>query len=148
MQSANPSETTTIGVENAPQTCLGSCLCAAVRYELLASPKAVTHCHCGQCRKSHGAAFASYGAVPRSDLRMLAGASDITSYASSEKVLRQFCRHCGASLFWSRTEGDWSDWICVALGTLDSPFAAAQQRHVHLESKPAWSGFAAPCMLK
>ena len=29
----------------------GSCLCAAIGYELLATPKAVSHCHCSQCRK-------------------------------------------------------------------------------------------------
>ena len=117
---------------------LGSCLCSRIRYELLTPPKAVTHCHCGQCRKSHGAAFATYGAVSRSDLRIVSGAGDIQSYASSESVLRQFCVHCGSSLFWSKSKGDWSDWICVALGTLDSHFTPHQQKHVHVESRVPW----------
>lgn len=129
-----------------PDNYLGSCLCARVGYRLLSPPRAVTHCHCGQCRKSHGAAFASYGAVPRKDLCIVSGQSDIKSYASSASVHRQFCQHCGSSLFWSRQAGDWADWICIALGTLDSPFSALKQKHAHLESQPLWSSFAGGCM--
>lgn len=131
-----------------PETYLGSCLCARVCYKLLSPPKAVTHCHCGQCRKSHGAAFATYGAVPRSDLRIVAGEMDVKSYPSSEFVLRQFCGNCGSSLFWSKAEGDSGDWICIALGTLDSPFTPFKQKHVRLESKPSWSPFSASYVQK
>ncbi|MHC6226314.1 GFA family protein [Pseudomonas sp. X10] len=116
----------------------GSCLCAAVSYELLAPPKALSHCHCSQCRKSHGAAFASYGSVLRRDLRLLTGAEHIKSYPSSEWVLRQFCAHCGSSLFWSRSQGKYSDWISIALGTLDTPFTSQKQKHVQVESKATW----------
>lgn len=42
-----------------------SCLCTAVNCELLTPPNAMSHWHCSQCRKSHGAAFASYGSVSR-----------------------------------------------------------------------------------
>ncbi|WP_313201177.1 GFA family protein [Pseudomonas sp.] len=48
----------------------GSCLCAKVRFELIGAPQAVSHCHCSQCQKGHGALFASYGSVPRSALRV------------------------------------------------------------------------------
>ena len=124
-----------------PETYLGSCLCARIRYELLSAPKAVSHCHCLQCRKSHGAAFASYGAVPRKDLHITSGADELHAYASSPSVQRQFCRHCGSSLFWSNSAGPYPDWICIALGTLDSALSAAQQRHVHLESQAPWADF-------
>ncbi len=101
-------------------------------------PKAVSHCHCQQCRKSHGAAFASYGSVPRSDLRIQAGADNITSFKSSESVSRQFCARCGSSLFWSRDHGDYSDWISIALGCLDSTFTPTKQKQTHLASTAAW----------
>ncbi|MHC5195741.1 MULTISPECIES: GFA family protein [Pseudomonas] len=116
----------------------GSCLCAAVSYEMLVPPKAVNHCHCGQCRKSHGAAFATYGSVLRSDFRILSGASDIKSYPSSKSVLRQFCAHCGSTLFWSRIQGEYAHWISVALGTLDTPFIPQKQKHIHVASKAPW----------
>ncbi|WP_454253456.1 GFA family protein [Pseudomonas sp. Marseille-Q7302] len=65
------------------KTYLGSCLCSEASFELVTAPKAVTHCHCSQCRKGHGAAFASYGSVPRSDLRVLRGANSITALLDS-----------------------------------------------------------------
>lgn len=102
-------------------TYLGSCLCSAVSFELVTAPKAVTHCHCSQCRKGHGAAFASYGSVPRSDLRVLSGADSIRTYASSPTVMREFCLACGSTLFWSRSQGEYAGWISIALGTLDTP---------------------------
>ena len=116
----------------------GSCLCAAVSFELLTRPMAVTHCHCSQCRKGHGAAFASYGSVPRSKLRLLCGANSIKTYASSPKVAREFCVECGSSLFWSSSQGEFADWVSIALGTLDTPFLANKQSHLHLESAAPW----------
>jgi len=118
----------------------GSCLCAAVRYELLDEPKAVSHCHCRQCRKGHGAAFASYGSVPRDALRIVQGADALKGFASSPTVLREFCGHCGSSLFWSRCSGEFSDWVSLALATLDTPFVPRKEKHLHVESRLPWPG--------
>ncbi|MBD9518138.1 GFA family protein [Pseudomonas sp. PDM22] len=123
------------------ETFQGSCLCGSVRYAATTAPKAVSHCHCSQCRKSHGAAFASYGSVPRGDLRILAGAEGIRSYSSSVGTLRQFCSNCGSSLFWSTSQGEFSDWISIALGTLDSTFEPARQKHVHVSNRASWLRF-------
>ncbi|MFG0679026.1 GFA family protein [Pseudomonas sp. xss_4] len=116
----------------------GSCLCAAIGYELLGPPKAVSHCHCSQCRKGHGAAYASYGSVPREALRMLRGADQLAAYASSPTVLRQFCAACGSSLFWTRNAGQYADWISIALGTLDTPFVPTRDTHLHLDAAAPW----------
>ncbi|NMY76870.1 GFA family protein [Pseudomonas sp. WS 5071] len=120
----------------------GSCLCAAVRYELLDEPKAVSHCHCSQCRKGHGAAFASYGSVPYSAFSLLSCAEDLKAYRSSESVLREFCRHCGSTLFWKCSQGEAVGWICVALGTLDTPFKPSKQKHIYTGDSAIW--FEAP----
>jgi hypothetical protein len=124
----------------------GSCLCTAVRYELLTPPKAVSHCHCSQCRKTHGAAFASYGSVARGALRILRGSDRIKTYASSETVRREFCMECGSSLFWSRSDGEFSSWVSIALGTLDTPFLPDKQKHVHVDSAAPWFIPSTPCL--
>ncbi|MGF6150099.1 hypothetical protein QFZ84_001071 [Pseudomonas fluorescens] len=116
----------------------GSCLCGAVKYEIQSRPKVLSHCHCSQCRKSHGAAFASYGSVLRSDLHLVQGADGIKSYPSSESVLRQFCAECGSSLFWSRSQGAYAEWISIAMGTLDSTFTSDKQKHIEVVSKATW----------
>ncbi|MBP5959281.1 GFA family protein [Pseudomonas anatoliensis] len=78
------------------------------------------------------------GSVPSADLQLLQGADDIKAYRSSESVLRQFCFHCGSSLFWSRRQGEFADWISIALGTLDTPFTSDKQKHVEVLSKASW----------
>ncbi|CAD5105901.1 GFA family protein [Zestomonas carbonaria] len=115
----------------------GSCLCDRVQYQLTMRPKALSHCHCTQCRKGHGSAFASYGSVPRSHLSVR-GAEHLASFRSSATVARQFCSHCGSSLFWSNSAGEYADWVSIALGTLDSDFPASKQKHLHVASKAAW----------
>ncbi|KAB0732908.1 GFA family protein, partial [Pseudomonas aeruginosa] len=98
----------------------------------------LSHCHCGQCRKAHGAAFASYGSVPVADLHIDRGADLLAAFRSSPAVLRRFCSRCGSPLFWSRSEGEFADWVSVALGSLDTPFPAAKQKHVQVASMACW----------
>jgi hypothetical protein len=75
----------------------GSCLCGRVRYEMRGPVGRVSHCHCAMCRKAHGAAFATYGRVERSDFAVVSGAEDIASYRSSPEVMRTFCKRCGSN---------------------------------------------------
>jgi len=90
------------------------------------------------CRKAHGAAFGSYGSVPLGDFVVTDGADMIRGHQSSPGVVRSFCSGCGSPLTWHRTEGETADWISFALGTLDTPFAPARQRHVYLDSAVPW----------
>lgn len=113
----------------------GSCLCGAVRYRIDGPIKAVTHCHCSQCRKAHGAAFASYASVPAATLVCNDPDAAIRVFKSSASVSRSFCSNCGANLFWTDAAGDFADWVSVALGTLDTPFEPTRHKHVHVPSK-------------
>ncbi|MFJ4157918.1 GFA family protein [Pseudomonas sp. NPDC089752] len=122
----------------------GSCLCSCIKYELVVTPKAVTHCHCSQCRKGHGAAFATYGSVPREALRIVSGIDYLSAFASSASIRREFCSQCGSSLFWSRSQGEYAGWISIALGTLDTPFQPHEQKNAHLASAVPWLMLGAP----
>jgi len=116
----------------------GSRLCGTIKYGLSTELKAVTHCHCSQCRKGHGAAFATYASAPASALSIMTGADSLQAYGSSSGVTRQFCSHCGSSLFWTDSTGAFSDWVSVALGTLDTPLRPHKQKHVNVGSKADW----------
>jgi hypothetical protein len=113
----------------------GSCLCGGIRYQLSSELRATTHCHCSMCRKAHGAAFATHGGVPKSDLRLLTGADLLREYRSSPTTTRSFCSQCGSQLFWQKSD---EDWVAVSLGTLDTPFKPRKQRHIHVGSKATW----------
>ncbi|MGC5700776.1 GFA family protein [Pseudomonas sp. NFXW11] len=116
----------------------GSCLCGAVSYQVDGALKAVTHCHCHKCQKGHGAAFATYASTPRSHLVIRDPGAVLKHYESSPGVLRQFCSNCGSSLFWSRTQGEFADWISIAAATLDTPFSPPKQKHLCVQQKVAW----------
>nr|WP_246190331.1 GFA family protein [Pandoraea captiosa] len=97
-----------------------------------------SHCHCSQCRKGHGAAFASYGRTRRRDLHIVSGSDSVKSYESSALATRAFCANCGASLFYAGKTDELAEWISVALGTIDTPFTAPGQTHLHVASKASW----------
>jgi len=115
----------------------GSCLCGAVRYEIDAEIKQITHCHCSMCRKAHGAAFGSYGTIPRSGFRFIQGEDAVATYHSSSSVSRTFCRHCGSTLQWY-SDAAHPEWMSIALGTLDTSLEQPKQKHIFAGSKASW----------
>ena len=118
----------------------GSCLCQRVRYRIEGAISELVHCHCQQCRKSHGAAFASYINLRKEQLHWLNGTQDIRYYASSQQVQRGFCQHCASPLSWHSQQHP--HWISVPASSLDAPanaLAAVPQRHVHTDNRPDWA---------
>ena len=114
----------------------GSCLCGTVRYEIRGPVSRVTHCHCAMCRKAHGAAFATYGRVERSDFAVVAGAEDIASYRSSPEVIRTFCKRCGSNLQFISDKRPST--FALALGTLDDDPRVQASLHIFVASKAPW----------
>ena len=49
----------------------GHCECGRVRFEVDGEIEDYSHCHCSQCRRMHGAAFATFAGVARSGFRYL-----------------------------------------------------------------------------
>jgi hypothetical protein len=114
----------------------GGCLCGAVRYEIDGPLRHITHCHCGMCRKVHGAAFATFALLARRRLRLVQGEDALRSYRSSERVTRQFCGTCGSPLFFVPDESP--DAIAVTLGTLDGDPGGRPVAHIHTADRAAW----------
>lgn len=114
----------------------GSCLCGTVRYEISGPLDRLTHCHCSQCRKAHGAAFGSYARVKQAEFRFVAGEVDVASYASSPGVRRTFCKRCGARLQFIRESKPEALWLAVA--TLDEDPRIRPSHHIFVGSKAPW----------
>ena len=114
----------------------GSCLCGSVRYEIRGPLGEASHCHCGMCRKAHGAAFGTYAGVNAQDFVLLAGAESIVRYESSPGIVRTFCRGCGSTLQFiveARPQR-----FSIALGTLDDDPLVRPACHIFVESKAPW----------
>jgi hypothetical protein len=108
----------------------GSCLCGAVRYEVIGPLRDVVVCHCEMCRKSHGH-IGAYTAAPKDALRLIESRG-LKWYRSSAIARRGFCGECGGTLFW---EGTGRDTISIAAGTLDAPTGLKTVVQIYIEEK-------------
>ena len=80
----------------------GGCLCGEVRYSIeRAGVVAQAHCHCPDCQRATGSAFASFCFVPDASFRAERGeAKGFTVQGSSGgDVTRRFCAECGSQLY-------------------------------------------------
>ena len=114
----------------------GSCLCGTIRYEIRGELGPIVLCHCAQCRKAQGSAFATNAAVNAADFAIVAGEEALTAYESSPGKKRHFCRRCGSPII--STRDTVPGVVRVRIGTLDSRVDAAPSAHIYAASKAAW----------
>ena len=113
----------------------GSCLCSGVRYEIDGSVEDMTNCHCGMCRKAHGAAYATVVTAQGKDFRFTQGEELVKSYKSSPELDRVFCQVCGSSLAVIEPK---TGEVFVAAGTLDDDPGIRVDSHIFVGSKAPW----------
>src|ERR1700733_6039720 len=105
----------------------GSCLCGEVAYEIDGELTDLVHCHCLMCRKTHSAAFGTYGSVPRGAFRFVRGEENVVRYRSSDYVTRTFCGRFGSTLQFIRYG---RATVSLAIGTLDVDPRRRATRHI------------------
>ena len=114
----------------------GSCLCGAVRFEIDGELAPIQLCHCSQCRRASGSAFASNIPVDAANVRLLAGEAELRSFESSPGKERVFCGTCGSPII-SRLANDPAK-VRVRAGLLSAPVSARPAFHFHTASKADW----------
>ena len=116
---------------------VGSCLCGQIKYKLFSEPKKVSHCHCTMCQKQHGAAFATYASLPKTDLIYLSGINLLKTYNSSNGIKRKFCSQCGSNIEWSGSS-KFPDWVSIAISTLDTLYKPNNIINIYMDTKVCW----------
>ena len=114
----------------------GSCLCGGVRFELDGPLGPIVCCHCPDCRKAQGTAFATVAPIARKDFRLLSGEDLLAEYESSPGKQRVFCKRCGSPLF-SKRDADPAV-LRLRIGALDTPVDAPVTRHIWVSTKAPW----------
>jgi hypothetical protein len=112
----------------------GSCICGAVRFEI-DEVRALTHCHCANCRKLTGAAFASYAHVEAQKFRFVAGEDMTVTYESAPGSFRHRCKVCGCL---TPVRAPYLTTISVPAGLLDDDPIARPRLHVFTSSRAPW----------
>lgn len=111
----------------------GRCLCEGVRFELLAAPEWVDHCHCRSCRRASGAPFLTW-------IGMADGAwhlhGEPAVFRSSAGTERGFCSTCGAVAFYRSDRYPGETHFPAAL--LDDPAAVTPGTHAHVDEALPW----------
>ena len=120
----------------------GGCLCGRVRYECHGEPAMTGACHCRDCQKSSGSAFATLLVFPKGTVRITAGEPAIYAHEgdSGAGERRHFCGSCGSPVL---IEYDVTpDFAVVPAGTLDDAADDAgrgrPEWNIYTESAQPW----------
>jgi hypothetical protein len=111
----------------------GQCLCGAHRFRLEGDLVAMHHCHCGYCRKSHGAAYATVVGVDE-DKIVWEAQGDTIVYEARAGYARKFCAHCGSPLPAAGADMP----AFVPTGLLEGDFGERAGFHIFVASKAPW----------
>lgn len=114
----------------------GSCFCREVQFSIRVPTLFCGHCHCSMCRRSHGAGFVTWFAVPHSQFRFESGKDAVVRFASSEHGTRSFCGRCGSSLFCESSQHP--DQIDIVLANMDGAIDRPPQVHIYFDDRADW----------
>jgi hypothetical protein len=116
----------------------GGCFCGFIRYRLETPPMFVHCCHCTDCQKQTGSAFAINALIERDRVTLLAGKPEAiemkTDSGHPHDIYR--CPNCKSAV--------WSDYsrrrvvVFVRVATLDQPSSLVPDVHIFTRSKLAW----------
>ena len=116
----------------------GSCACGAVRYECTAEPLFSLNCHCRDCPRETGSAYAPILGVPRTAFTITRGTpkSFALTAESGQTTARVFCGACGSPLF--GLPGSAPDLVTVRVGSLDDPSEFRPDQDIYTASAQPW----------
>ena len=122
----------------------GSCFCGAVKYRLTSKPMFVHCCHCRDCQRQVGSAFAINAIIERDRIELLSGEPvprEMTTDSGRPHDIYR-CPNCLSAL--------WSDYgrrqvmVFVRVATLDEPSALPPDVHIFTRSKVGWVDLSQP----
>lgn len=78
----------------------GQCLCGACRFETTENVAFMANCHCTDCRKSTGAAHASFAFYHEAEITRTGDTQSYSHAVDSGNILtKHFCGICGSPMY-------------------------------------------------
>jgi len=114
----------------------GSCLCKTVQFEIHGPIRNIIYCHCSECRKAQGSAFATNGIVDIDEFKIVKGENQLTGYANAVTQTKYFCLHCGSPIMSKNTNKPAQ--IRIRLGTIETDILEQPEAHIFVSSKANW----------
>jgi hypothetical protein len=114
----------------------GGCLCGGVRFRINGRLGPAAYCHCKQCQRASGSAFAANAPARTIYFELTSGDELVSEYESSAGKFRSFCRRCGSPIY-SRRDAE-PEIRRIRLGTFDSDPQRRPLSHFWVSSKVPW----------
>ncbi len=116
----------------------GGCACGDVRYGLKTRPMFVNACHCGNCQRLTGGAFAMNAIIEKDAVELIAGTPAVFGLkgGSGKQHDVYFCKNCGTHVWNEYHTFPGNTWF-VRVGTLDDPNLLKPDAHIFTRFKHA-----------
>lgn len=114
----------------------GGCMCGAIRYECSVETVSMGICHCRDCQRATGSAFAAGMLVPHKAVIITENVKyyDVTG-DSGAIIGRGFCPMCGSRLF---SKPPVPELMGIMAGSLDDPSWFNPQAEIYIASAQPW----------
>ena len=113
------------------------CRCGQLRLACAGDPIRVSVCHCLDCQRRSGSAFAAQARFPAEQVTVQGESQAYAHSGESGNVTRfHFCPACGSGVFYRHDHAP--DTIAVALGAFDDPHAFAPAFSMYENRKHPW----------
>jgi hypothetical protein len=115
-----------------------SCRCGQLRATVTGAPVRVSVCHCLDCQKRSGSAFAAQARWPLEQVKF-AGQSKTWAHRadSGNRIIHHFCPDCGSTLHY-QIEGKFEGLVAIPLGAFDDPYSLSPEFSVWEMRKHDW----------
>ena len=115
-----------------------SCRCGQLRATVTGEPARVSVCHCLDCKKRSGSAFAVQARWPTERVKIAGRSKTFVKAADSgNRATFHFCPECGSDVHYE-IEGKFDGLVAIPLGAFDDPYSLEPQFSVWEKRKHDW----------
>jgi hypothetical protein len=125
-----------------------SCRCGQLRVSVSGEAVRVSVCHCLNCKKRSGSAFAVQARWPRENVRIEGESKTFVKVADSgNKATFHFCPDCGSDVYYAidgKFDDKFNDLVAIPLGAFDDPYFLTPAFSVWEPRKHDWVEIVGP----
>ncbi|MEM1140431.1 MAG: GFA family protein [Pseudomonadota bacterium] len=121
-----------------PQKQTGACACGSIRFSVQGDPVLAANCHCRDCQRATGSAFAPIMIFWKHDFTLLSGTmSWHEKQADTGRTMRRtFCSDCGSPI--GMLNVDRPKLVYLYASSFDDPSAYTPAMDIFMDSAQAW----------
>ena len=115
-----------------------ACRCGQLKARATGEPVRVSVCHCLNCKKRSGSAFAVQARWPKEQVRIEGRSKTFVKVADSgNRATFHFCPDCGSDVYYE-IDGKFDGQLAIPLGAFEDPYFAPPKFSVWEPRKHDW----------